>query len=80
MIPFGTRTTKGWEADVNFTPAKDWEVILAYSKVDPRLETGNYALKITFHTFPLRFAMNSAAVRSRGCRRCGNTTSGARVR
>lgn len=50
QTPIGTRTTKGWEADVNFTPAKDWEVILTFSKVDPRLETGNYAQKIAFHT------------------------------
>lgn len=51
QTPIGTRTTKGWETDVNFTPAKDWEVILAYSKVDPRLETENYAQKIAFNTF-----------------------------
>ena len=51
QTPIGTRTTKGWEADVNFTPAEGWEVILAYSKVDPRLETGNYAQKIAFNTF-----------------------------
>lgn len=51
QTPVGTRTTKGWEADVNFTPRPDWEVILAYSKVDPRLETGNYAQKIAFNTF-----------------------------
>ncbi len=48
--PIGTRTTKGWEADVNFAPGESWEVILAYSKVDPRLETGNYAQKIAFYT------------------------------
>jgi outer membrane receptor protein involved in Fe transport len=51
QTPIGTRTTKGWEADVNFAPAPGWEVILSYSKVDPRLETGNYAQKIAFHTF-----------------------------
>jgi len=51
QTPIGTRTTKGWEADVNFTPARGWEVILAYSKVDPRLETGNYAQKVAFNTF-----------------------------
>jgi len=51
QTPIGMRTTKGWEADLNFTPAKDWEIILAYSKVNPRLETGNYAQKIAFNTF-----------------------------
>ncbi len=51
QTPIGTRTTKGWETDINFTPARGWEVILAYSKVDPRLETGKYAQKIAFHTF-----------------------------
>lgn len=50
QTPIGTRTTKGWEVDLNFTPATDWEVILNYSKVDPRLETGNYAQKIAFNT------------------------------
>lgn len=51
QTPIGTRTTKGWEADVNFTPLPGWETILAYSKVNPRLETGNYAQKIAFNTF-----------------------------
>ena len=51
QTPVGTRTTKGWEADVNFTPRRGTEVVLAFSKVDPRLETGNYAQKIAFHTF-----------------------------
>ncbi|MBA4136657.1 MAG: hypothetical protein C0518_05005 [Opitutus sp.] len=50
QTPIGTRTTKGWEADINFAPAPGWEVILSYSKVDPRLETGNYAQKIAFNT------------------------------
>jgi len=61
QTPIGTRTTKGWEFDVNFTPAKDWEVILAYSKVDPRLETGNYAQKIAFNTLTaaLRYEFSS---------------------
>lgn len=51
QTPIGTRTTKGWEADVNVAPLPGWEMILAYSKVDPRLETGNYAQKIAFNTF-----------------------------
>lgn len=51
QTPIGTRTTKGWEIDMNFAPAPGWEIILAYSKVDPRLETGNYAQKIAFNTF-----------------------------
>jgi outer membrane receptor protein involved in Fe transport len=51
QTPIGTRTTKGWEMDVNFTPAQGWEVIAAYSKVNPRLENGNYAQKIAFNTF-----------------------------
>jgi outer membrane receptor protein involved in Fe transport len=51
QTPIGTRTTRGWETDINFTPAQGWEVILAYSKVNPRLETGNYAQKIAFNTF-----------------------------
>jgi outer membrane receptor protein involved in Fe transport len=65
QTPIGTRTTKGWEADVNFTPAKDWEVILAYSKVDPRLETGNYAQKIAFNTATaaLRYEFTSGPVK-----------------
>jgi outer membrane receptor protein involved in Fe transport len=65
QTPIGTRTTKGWEADVNFTPAKDWEVILAYSKVDPRLETGNYAQKIAFNTFTaaLRYEFSSGPLK-----------------
>lgn len=49
--PVGTRTTKGWEADVNFTPFPGWEVILAYSKNDPRLADGTYAQQIAFNTF-----------------------------
>lgn len=65
QTPIGTRTTKGWEADVNFTPAKDWEVILAYSKVDPRLETGNYAQKIAFNTATaaLRYEFSSGPLK-----------------
>ena len=51
QTPIGTRTTKGWEVDVNLAPLQGWEVILAYSKIDPRLETGNYAQKIAFNTF-----------------------------
>lgn len=50
QTPIGTRTTKGWEADVNFTPYQGWEVILGYSKADPRLENGTYAQKIAFNT------------------------------
>lgn len=51
QAPVGTRTTKGWEADVNLAPAPGWEVILAYSKNDPRLENGTYAQQIAFNTF-----------------------------
>ncbi len=51
QAPVGTRTTKGWEADVNFTPLPGWEIILAYSKNDPRLENGTYAQQIAFNTF-----------------------------
>lgn len=51
QTPIGTRTTKGWEADVNIAPYPGWELILAYSKVDPRLENGNYAQKIAFNTW-----------------------------
>jgi outer membrane receptor protein involved in Fe transport len=51
QTPIGTRETEGWEADVNLVPHPGWEVILAYSKIDPRLETGNYAQKIAFNTF-----------------------------
>lgn len=51
QTPIGTRTTKGWEIDLNVVPYPGWEVILAYSDVDPRLENGNYAQKIAFHTF-----------------------------
>jgi outer membrane receptor for ferric coprogen and ferric-rhodotorulic acid len=51
QTPVGTRTTKGWEVDLNFAPLEGLELILAYSKVDPRLETGNYAQKIAFNTF-----------------------------
>lgn len=49
--PVGTRTTKGWEADINFAPTPGWEFILAYSKNDPRLEDGTYAQQIAFNTF-----------------------------
>ncbi len=51
QTPVGTRTTKGWEIDLNFAPREGWELILAYSDVDPRLETGRYAQKIAFDTF-----------------------------
>jgi outer membrane receptor protein involved in Fe transport len=51
QTPIGTRTTKGWEVDVNLAPLPGWEIILAYSKIDPRLETGNFAQKIAFNTF-----------------------------
>ena len=51
QTPIGTRTTKGWEVDLNFAAREDLEFIVAYSKVDPRLETGNYAQKIAFNTF-----------------------------
>ena len=51
QTPIGTRTTKGWEVDVNYAPVEGLEFIVAYSKVDPRLETGNYAQKIAFNTF-----------------------------
>lgn len=51
QTPIGTRTTKGWEVDLNVTPFANTEIILAYSKVDPRLETGRYAQKIAFNTF-----------------------------
>lgn len=51
QTPIGTRTTKGWEVDLNFAPREGWEFIVAYSDVDPRLETGNYAQKIAFNTF-----------------------------
>lgn len=65
QTPIGTRTTKGWEVDMNFTPAKDWEVILTYSKVDPRLETGNYAQKIAFNTATaaLRYEFSSGLLK-----------------
>lgn len=65
QTPIGTRTTKGWEADVNFSPAPGWEVIAAYSKVDPRLENGNYAQKIAFNTFTaaLRYEFMGGALK-----------------
>jgi outer membrane receptor protein involved in Fe transport len=65
QTPIGTRTTKGWEFDANFTPAPGWEVIVAYSDVDPRLETGNYAQKIAFHTFTtaLRYEFRQGALK-----------------
>ena len=50
QAPVGTRTTKGWEADINYAPLPGWEVILAYSKNDPRLENGTYAQQIAFNT------------------------------
>lgn len=65
QTPIGTRTTKGWEIDLNFTPAKDWEAILTYSKVDPKLETGNYAQKIAFNTATaaLRYEFSSGPLK-----------------
>jgi outer membrane receptor protein involved in Fe transport len=65
QTPIGTRTTKGWEADVNIAPIPGWEMILAYSKVDPRLETGNYAQKIAFNTFTaaLRHEFNAGLLK-----------------
>ncbi|MGH8019041.1 MAG: TonB-dependent siderophore receptor, partial [Opitutaceae bacterium] len=51
--PVGTRTTKGWEADINIAATDSLEFIVAYADVDPRLETGNYAQKIAFDTFTL---------------------------
>jgi outer membrane receptor protein involved in Fe transport len=51
LTPVGTRSTKGWEVDLNYAPMPGLEFIVAFSDVDPRLETGRYAQKIAFHTF-----------------------------
>lgn len=42
-VPSGLRTTKGWEVDANYAPARGWEFIASYGKVNPRLENGQKA-------------------------------------
>jgi outer membrane receptor protein involved in Fe transport len=38
--PVGARKTKGWDLDLNFAPAPGWEFMLAYAKIDSKLDTG----------------------------------------
>ncbi len=51
QAPVGTRTTKGWEADINYAPYPGLELIIAYAKNDPKLENGTFAQQIAFNTF-----------------------------
>ncbi|MBP7140269.1 MAG: TonB-dependent receptor plug domain-containing protein [Opitutaceae bacterium] len=53
QAPVGTRTTRGWELDLNLNPMPGLEALVSYGKMESKLDDGRPASSMPFDTLSL---------------------------